>query len=178
MNKGSSRPGSISEVTASSDEPTTRTSLTDLPAEIRVMILRELLESETPIHQRSKYIAQGLQSVGNARRKSRSKRPYLVGYRLNPSILAVSKLFYREGYPILYGSNVLVLDIVAPSLRDRRNGVMHSDLSLQMGAGPPMLIERHQMPPLDEALIRAIGSFNYVWTMTLRSIVLPSSRAS
>jgi len=91
--------------------------LMQLPAEIRLMILRELLLSSKPIAERKVYIKQRFQPPSEAPLRN-AKGQFLgksttmsSGYRLTPAILSVCQLLLREGWPILYEENTLAIQV-------------------------------------------------------------------
>lgn len=111
--------------------------LMQIPSEIRLMILREVLHSQMPVAQRQVYevnkmnlrskpveIPEVLQKrtrvslPRNAKnleaaempesKKKRAKK--VLGYRLSPHILRTCQSLLREGWPLLYGENTVVLN--------------------------------------------------------------------
>lgn len=107
----------------------------NLPGEIRLMILREVLSRRVPLFGRETYIMPdrkqqsktSVKTKKEATRKSlpRSAKPArtsppqpivetyykpVQGYGLSPAVLAACQSLLHQGWPILYGENTLTLD--------------------------------------------------------------------
>lgn len=87
-----------------------------LPVEIRVMILRSVLVHDGPLRARNWYGEKKHPKVPpKKRRYMRSvrerKEEVAESYELSPEILATCQTLFNEGYPLLYSSNTLGLQI-------------------------------------------------------------------
>jgi len=91
--------------------------LMQLPAEIRLLILRELLLSSKPIAERQTYTKQGLRlpsgvPTRDAKGQFLKKSAIMAsGHRLTPAILVACQLLLSEGWPVLYEENTLAIQI-------------------------------------------------------------------
>lgn len=100
-----------------------------LPAEIRLMVLRELLLCSEPIAERKNYTAALSRSPierstrqplpraakNDQRPGSKPKEPECktyVGYKIAPAILQACQNTLYEGLPILYGENTIQVQLV------------------------------------------------------------------
>lgn len=91
--------------------------LMQLPAGIRLMILRELLLSSQPIAERQVYVKQPFQPPSKAASRDAKGQQLgksatmTSGYRLTPAFLSTYQQLLQEGWPILYEQNTLVIQI-------------------------------------------------------------------
>lgn len=100
--------------------------LIQLPAELRLQVLRYLLVAETPIKYRQQYRNS---SLGRTQKRKRDARGRFVpqdspaegtpskrmvrGYRISPSVIRTCQHIFAEALPILYNENTLHITIVA-----------------------------------------------------------------
>lgn len=90
--------------------------LIQLPAEIKLMILRLLLVHDGPLRARNWYGEKPHPKVPKearqfARRLREADEEVAVSYNLSPEILATCQTLYHEGYPLLYKNNTLGIQI-------------------------------------------------------------------
>lgn len=108
------------------DGPATRqaanqqqSSLMQLPAEIRVMILRSVLVADEPLTTKSTYPDPAFQPPRSKRdnrgRFVAQKARNVQGYRLYPHVLGACQNLLREAFDLLYKQNTLVLRYTPPS---------------------------------------------------------------
>lgn len=91
--------------------------LMQLPTELRLMILRELLTIDYPIAERDQYAKPWRQAPWEPRRRRKNgrylkttKTTRVVGFNLTPAILRTCQELLVNGWPILYRENTLQID--------------------------------------------------------------------
>lgn len=95
--------------------------LMQLPAEIRLLILRELLLSSKPLAERQTYTKQGLRLPSGAPTRDvegqflEKSVMMASGHRLTPAILVACQLLLSEGWPVLYEENTLAIQLFSGS---------------------------------------------------------------
>lgn len=91
-------------------------SLLQLPDELRLLILRELLFSEEPLLHELKYPRSARYDGTKKPKRSRNSTGQFLtaevrGYHLYPAVLATCQTLWYEGSPIFYKENVIVVRI-------------------------------------------------------------------
>ncbi|KAK5944496.1 hypothetical protein PMZ80_003778 [Knufia obscura] len=115
-----------------SASPQQQSTLMRLPAEIRLMILHELLVSTLPIAKRQQYLEQGFQPTSEKRKRnargqfSRKTANYVTGQRLNPAILLTCQNLLLEGWDLLYHENTLSIALRSSNSIDYNDHRCHS----------------------------------------------------
>lgn len=91
--------------------------LLQLPAELRLMVLRDLLVQSTPIDMRESYDHpyivhnKGRERDARGRFVKQTWKAIVSGYRLTPSIISTCQHLFHEALPVLYLENNLRIDI-------------------------------------------------------------------
>lgn len=94
-----------------------------LPAELRLMVLRYLLVRTSPISSRDSYdhpykVHDGQRDRTEQGRSIKLSQTSVVsGYHLTPSIICTCRQIFNEAFPILYNENTLEIDITTNWVR-------------------------------------------------------------